>query len=204
MTRSFAIALIEKGLTMSKSIGNSAAIQRRRGSALKRWSIVGATIVAALTIASALTSPAAASSPTPLSARMGGTLAESGCGFLTVCLAGDVHGIATHLGRATLSKSVTVRLTFAASDGGGLLSTYTETAALVAANGDTLYLTGGGTACARSGRAVGTGELTITGGTGHFAGASGSVSEAFDHSLIDGTEIVELSGTLAYAGGSGS
>ena len=83
---------------------------------------------------------------------------------------------------------------------GSVLTTYTETGTLIAANGDTLSFSGGGTACAPNGSAIGSGELTVTGGTGRFAGASGSLAESIDHNLVTDSEVVDLSGTISSPG----
>ena len=167
---------------------------------LQRITRITIGAVAALTVSFALMSATAtaADGQIPLSARMSGTVTEAGCGLLTICASVTTYGIATHLGVTTLTKTVTVHITLNSCEDGGLLSTYTETATLVAANGDTLELSGAGTACASNGHAIGSGTLTITGGTGRFAEASGGLREAFDHNLITGTEVVNLNGTLTY------
>jgi hypothetical protein len=153
-----------------------------------------------LAAAFAVVTTATASSQTPFSANMSGNVSDTVCGVLTLCLTGTDQGIATHLGLATLTKTATIHITFTPCDGGGLVTTYTETATLVAANGDTLSLSGSGTACAANGHAIGSGELTVTGGTGRFAGASGSLTESLDHNLVTDTELVSLSGTISSPG----
>jgi hypothetical protein len=153
-----------------------------------------------LAAAFAVVTTATASRQTPFSANMSGNVSQTGCGVLTLCLTGTAQGIATHLGLATLTKTATIQITFTPCDGGGLLSTFTETETLVAANGDTLILSGSGTACAANGHAIGSAELTVTGGTGRFAGASGSLTESLDHNLVTGAELVSLSGTISSPG----
>jgi hypothetical protein len=145
---------------------------------------------------------AAAAGQVPFAAAMTGSVtATAPCGVLTLCLTVTDEGTATHLGLGTLTKSVTIHIGFTPCDGGGVLTTYTEAGTLTAANGDTLTVSGGGTACAANGHAIGTGELTVTGGTGRFAGgASGSLAESFDHNLVTDTEVVDLSGTISAPG----
>lgn len=144
---------------------------------------------------------AAASDQVPFAAAMTGSVTSTApCGVLTVCSAVIDEGTATHLGLVTFTKTVTIHITFAPCDGGGILATYTETGTLTAANGDTLTVSGSGTACAASGHAIGTGELTVTGGTGRFSGARGSLAESFDHNLVTDTEVDSLSGTISSPG----
>jgi len=159
-------------------------------------------MIAIVVIAAAgvLAPTAIAGSQTPFSAALSGSATEAGCGVLTICLAGTDQGIATHLGLASLTSTATVHVTFTPCDGGGVLTTFTETATLIAANGDTLTLSGGGTACAANGQAIGTGQLTVTGGTGRFADATGSLTESLDHNLVTGTETVTLNGTVSTPG----
>jgi hypothetical protein len=110
------------------------------------------------------------------------------------------QGIATHLGVARLAASVTVYITTMACRGGGTFSTYTETGALSGANGDSLDLTGGGTACVANGHALASGQLTVTGGTGRFSAASGTLDETVDHNLVTDTEMVTLTGAVSPPG----
>jgi hypothetical protein len=141
-----------------------------------------------------------AASQTPFFSRLTGVVSGTGCAPLTICISGTLEGTATHLGRAVLTKSATIHITFTPCDDGGRLSTYTEEATLTAANGDTLTLSGEGTACAANGRAISSGALTVTGGTGRFAGATGSLAESIDHNLITEAETEELSGTVSSPG----
>ena len=88
---------------------------------------------------------AAASDPVPFAAAMTGSVTSTApCGVLTVCSAVKDEGTATHLGLVTFTKTVTIHITFAPCDGGGILTTYTETGTLTAANGDTLTVSGSG------------------------------------------------------------
>jgi hypothetical protein len=119
-----------------------------------------------------------AASQTPFSSSLTGVVTGTACAPLTICVTGTLRGTATHLGLAVLTKNATIHLSFTPCDDGGLFSTYTEDATLTAANGDTLTLSGSGTGCAANGRAIASGELTVTGGTGRFAGATGSLAES--------------------------
>jgi hypothetical protein len=165
----------------------------------KKRIIALCTLVAAAS-ALAVASAATASSQVPFSASLSGSVTDTPCGFLAICLTGTNQGTATHLGLVTLTKSATIQITFAACDDGGLLTTYTETGTLVAANGDTISLSGGGTACVVNGNALASGVLTVTGGSGRFSGAGGTLVESIDHNLVTDTEVVSLSGTVSSPG----
>jgi len=75
-----------------------------------------------------------------------------------------------------------------------------EADADVGLHGDALYLTGTGSGCAAEGHVRGSADLTITGGSGRFADASGSVTETFDHNLADDRETLTLVGTVSSPG----
>jgi hypothetical protein len=112
----------------------------------------------ALSALAASGTAAAARDATPFFGTFAGPVTATPCGPFTVCLQVSEDGVATHLGRATLAKSVVVHITFLACPG-GIGSTYTETATLTAANGDSLELSGSGTACAGGGMVTGDGTL---------------------------------------------
>jgi hypothetical protein len=76
-------------------------------------------------------------------------------------------GTASHLGRFTVVADLTLNLATASGSGTG---TYT------AANGDVLTTTATGQAVLAAGIATVTETVTITGGTGRFAGATGSLT----------------------------
>ncbi len=90
--------------------------------------------------------------------------------FPTLFVDASGSGNATHLGRFTVSYQIVVQLF---PDGTGIGS---ESARFVAANGDSLFAKGSGlgipTETPNVNRIVE--RYTITGGTGRFAGASGS------------------------------
>jgi osmotically-inducible protein OsmY len=83
---------------------------------------------------------------------------------------------------------------------GRIISTFSESATLTAANGDRIELTGSGTACAGGGQSTATATLTMTEGTGRFAGVTGSLSEQIAHDLVSGFEHVVLSGRISAPG----
>ena len=98
-------------------------------------------------------------------------------------------GNATHLGRYTLSWEVEVNLETITGSG---------TSRFVAANGDSLYTVG-------TGQATPTDEpnvfhvvetLIITGGTGRFAGASGTINTDRIVDLTTGVTSGTISGTI--------
>jgi hypothetical protein len=142
---------------------------------------------------------ALAESETPLRGILEGHVEASPCGPGKLCLTGTAEGVVSHLGRTTLSKAAQVQFGGSCA-GGGAASTFTETITLVAANGDTLDLTGSGTACAAEGHAIGAAELTVSGGTGRFESAVGSVSETFDHDFSDSSEVIRLDGNVSSPG----
>lgn len=99
-------------------------------------------------------------------------------------------GVATHIGRFTL----------VALDDQANFPNITGTVTITAANGDEIFVTHTGFfQDLGNGRAVLDFDNTITGGTGKFAGATGSFTI---HSLINqnlGTGRATLSGTIKYS-----
>jgi hypothetical protein len=124
-------------------------------------------------------------------AKQGGSdrpIHGSGTTLETVDLAtgvGSGEGSATvsHLGKGTFSDSFTA--TFPSSTTVAINATDTFTAA----NGDQFFATFTGTGTLTGTTAVVTGVLTITGGTGRFEDASGTLTGTFS------TETVSLVGT---------
>ena len=98
-----------------------------------------------------------------------------------------------HLGRTTLTN-------IDAGAVGATGTTLTGTAVLTAANGDQLFTTASGTATFPDANGIVTfrGTDTVTGGTGRFAGASGSLTRTARVSVrvLNGT--YEFDGTLSY------
>jgi hypothetical protein len=117
---------------------------------------------------------------------------------LTVALAGTRH--ATHLGLSTWTTSnIVIDLSNLPLIG----VTYDDT--IVAANGDELYTTAVATIDASTlgvSPLAFSAEETITGGTGRFEGASGSISSAglvdLDLSTFSGALTFTSAGTISY------
>ena len=108
-------------------------------------------------------------------------------------------GIASHLGRSTNENHITV--SGPASCPGGFANKNVET--LTAANGDKLMLTGPhDVGCPiRPGVVHGTGDWTVTGGTGRFAGATGQGTFDGGANFNTGTFSFQLTGTISAPGG---
>jgi len=108
-------------------------------------------------------------------------------------------GIASYLGRSTNVNHITV--SGPASCPGGFANINVET--LTAANGDTLVLTGPhDQGCPTGPNAVhGTGDWTVTGGTGRFAGATGQGTFDGGADFNQGTFSFQLTGTISAPGG---
>jgi hypothetical protein len=96
---------------------------------------------------------------------------------------GEGPVIVSHLGKGTFSHSFTVTFTSPTT----VVITGTET--FTAANGDQVFTAFAGTGTLTGNTGVATGVLTITGGTGRFQDASGTLTGTFN------TEIISLVGT---------
>ena len=109
-------------------------------------------------------------------------------------------GIASHLGRSTNVNNITV-LSGPVSCPGGFANKNVET--LTAANGDKLMLTGPhDVGCPiRPGVVHGTGDWTVTGGTGRFAGATGQGTFVGGADFNTGRFSFQLTGTISAPGG---
>ena len=117
-----------------------------------------------------------------------------------VHLAVTDDGTGTLVGHAVLTKSATVTLSAVPCGSGRVVTTYTETATLTAANGDTLNLSGGGVDCHSDAGTSASGTLTVTGGGGRFAGASGQLTE----SIVDNASDFETSHLTGWISSPGS
>lgn len=95
-----------------------------------------------------------------------------------------------HLGRTTLTNI----------DAGAAGSIVAGTAVFTAANGDQLFTTSSGTATFPDANGIVTfrGTDTVTGGTGRFAGASGSLTRTASVSVRVLSGTYEFDGTLSY------
>ena len=127
-------------------------------------------LIAALILTAALAVPAAAQSLIPFNGAMQGREIDTPQGGpppTTALADGSVHGIATLVGQFSLTYTLTVNL----ADG-----TATGSAQLIAANGDSMSTTivGSSEPSGTPGVLSITEINTITGGTGRFAGATGS------------------------------
>ena len=85
---------------------------------------------------------------------------------------------------------------------GSVGGSFTGTSTYIAANGDRLYATVSGTSGGlQDGTLTSSGTVTVTGGTGRFAGASGT-ADYFDTAHITGPTtaagVYTLDGELAY------
>jgi hypothetical protein len=76
----------------------------------------------------------------------------------------------------------------------------TGTTTFVAANGDELYgsMTGTGTTNLSTGDASGLNVVTITGGTGRFVDAIGTLAERYTSSIVGGTITLTIQGVIGY------
>ena len=110
-------------------------------------------------------------------------------------------GIASYLGRSTNVNNITVSGLGGCPGGGGFANKNVET--LTAANGDTLMLTGPhDQGCPIGPNAIhGTGDWTVTGGTGRFAGATGQGTFDGGADFNQGTFSFQLTGTISAPGG---
>jgi hypothetical protein len=146
--------------------------------------------------------PAQAADQVPFSATLTTTgLTVAPCGPVTACLSVHGAGAATHLGRTTFTRRIVSRnsLVSCRAVSSGTIRHFTDTLTLTAANGDTITLSGSGTSCANGIDVVSSGSYTVTGGTGRFSGASGTLTLSIARIAPD-PEITALTGTLASPG----
>ena len=141
-------------------------------------------------------SASAADTQVPFHASYSGTAAYTS--ETTALFTGT--GIASHLGRSTNVNNITV-LSGPVSCPGGFANKNVET--LTAANGDKLMLTGPhDVGCPiRPGVVHGTGDWTVTGGTGRFAGATGQGTFVGGADFNKGTFSFQLTGTISAPDG---
>ena len=110
-------------------------------------------------------------------------------------------GTASHLGLSTNVNHITVTSLGGCPGGKGFANINVEK--LTAANGDTLMLRGPhDQACPTGPNAVhGTGDWTVTGGTGRFAGATGQGTFVGGANFNNGTFSFQLAGTISAPSG---
>jgi hypothetical protein len=108
----------------------------------------------------------------------------------TFFVEGSSEGQATHLGRFTATYEVTVNLATRASVGSAIL---------IAANGDSIFVesTGQGNPIAGTDFSFIVEKYVITGGTGRFAGASGSFTSERLLNRATGVSVGSFTGTIA-------
>jgi hypothetical protein len=154
-----------------------------------RFGFVVALIALGLAALGVTAAGAAGSNATPLRADVAATVAATGPTTFQLSGAGD----ATHLGK--FQYAGTVEITDVDTHG-VITDVLIET--LTAANGDTLTLH-----CDQTARPVapgvyhGTDQWTVIGGTGRFAGATGSGTGSTDVDLNQGTASKTMSGPIA-------
>ena len=141
-----------------------------------------------LIIASALAAPSRAGDAVPIQANGSFTVVGEDVDPTTgdQLFFADISGNSSHLGRITGTATETL---FAPD-----YVSFTVEATQVAANGDKLFLTYQGAFIDADGDSVGT--FRITGGTGRFAGASGSGTFV----SLDGGDEVSERGTISTVG----
>ena len=152
--------------------------------------------MAAMFLTAALVGPAAAAEKqVPFSGSVQGNETDvfQGPPPGSLLVDGSVTGIATHLGRCTLTYKVTVNL---------LAGSSTGFAQLIAANGDSIFTTivGQGEPTDTPGIARIVEINTITGGTGRFAGAKGSFTLERLVDLATGVTSGSFHGTITSPG----
>lgn len=158
---------------------------------IKRIRIAGAALLALGALALGTSAASAASSQVPFKATFSGRaeiLDPTTSGFTGA-------GTATHMGRiATEGRAYISGLN--SSCPGGVANLNVET--LTAASGDTLTISSQDVACPTGpGLYHGTGQWTVTGGTGRFSGATGQGTYDGSADFNAGTFTIDLTGGLA-------
>ena len=112
------------------------------------------------------------------------------------------RGVATHLGRFELTDRVVVSLMRRPVPNCPIPGTVEVfNATLYAANGDSITLAGPGTGCQIGPTTVKVVDaVTVTGGTGRFEGASGSITVTTFVNQAKGTEVITFNGTISAPG----
>lgn len=143
---------------------------------------------------------ASAASPVPFKAIVNETYTLAKCGTFAVCISAVGTGQGTQLGELTEYSSVVVDINPADQHNG--CAPETRTTVLIAANGDTITMFGTGyTRC--PGSSIAQDNDAITGGTGRFQGASGSVADSNTHTPTGpsgGVAVTTYSGTISSVG----
>jgi hypothetical protein len=155
------------------------------------WSAAGVALAVVGVIV--LAGPAAAADPVPFKGSLSGDVTHAPVDPQTDAVLVEATGTATHLGRFTLDVPHLVNLPTRTAAG-----TYEFTAA----NGDKVYaeFTGQASPTATPGVIYIVETATITGGTGRFAGATGSFVTERLYDRIAGTTIGSFEGAISVPG----
>jgi hypothetical protein len=154
----------------------------------KKKTVVALLAAAAAIATGTLASAASAEPGVPFNGSYSGTSSRSGN---TVNIA--TTGQATHLGES--SEAITTTVAFSATSCGMVAGSGTATAA----NGDDLFFSTSGTICPEGGGLfVVSVSRTITGGTGRFADASGTLAVSGTANLVAGTLSYTVEGSISY------
>ena len=158
---------------------------------MKRYSSAANLALAVLVVLS-LAGPLAAGEPVPFKGSLAGDVTVTGAPPILSAEV-DGAGTATQLGQFTVEIPHLVDVRFGTAAG-----TYTFTAA----NGDKVYatFTGIATHTATPGVLYIEETATITGGTGRFAGATGSFSVERWYDMVAGTTVGSFEGTISAPG----
>jgi hypothetical protein len=141
----------------------------------------------------ALAGPVPAGEPVPFKGSLGGDVTVTPLAPPSLQVDVEAAGNATHLGKFTLDIPHLVN-----AANGTAIGTYEFTAA----NGDKVYakFTGVATPTATPGVLYIEETVTITGGTGRFAGATGSFTSERHYDRVAGTTIGSFEGTISRPG----
>jgi hypothetical protein len=191
-------------MTIKQETGNAtanpAAATARTGTPRRRLIIILASAVLALLAGVVLTVTALSRPAAPAAHGTARPLTGTGMGtttldLLTGAATADFTGHLSPLGAETGSDNLTFTLT------GPSTFTYTGTRTFVAANGDKLFsaITGNGTFTRTAAKSTETD--TITGGTGRFAGADGTYTDAVSSVVVSATATWQTSRFTAVAQG---
>jgi hypothetical protein len=171
-------------------------IQRRRTLAVAV--LLGTALVVG--VAAHNTFQASAAALVPFKAEVSEQFTAHPCGPYARCIYATGTGQATHLG--DISEVALVEVDTNPADLHNGCQPESRTTTLTAANGDQITMTANGyTAC--NGANTATDSYVVTGGTGRFAGATGSGTDSNTHTFTGpgvGVATVTYSGTLSSVG----
>ena len=163
----------------------------KRWGAMKR--VLSALVVSTglVVVALAVAGAASANTSVPFEASFSGTSSATGPSSFLVVLSGE----ATHLGKS--SETVTVTLT---PGPGPFCNTDIGSVVLTGANGDQIFEAVTATTCFNlsTGLVDLSGTATITGGTGRFEGASGTITVTGTINPATGENSTMEEGSISY------